>query len=226
MHKSSSPLSALVAMALMGCSPAILAEEFHHELVSTTATEHPPHENIFVKLEENKHIFSTIDIANVHFDAKAEPVSDLTFINAEYAEVKFLTDFNLNFSTHNVADVFGIGLIENRDVSFGKSFSLSVKNQLSNPKAALSGTMTTVAMALNGTKLTASQLPANMHLSASAQTMPGIDLDEMQTTALHLEENSTFNYQGSLHLSAINKNDLGTSLGHAAIVGKNSSLSI
>lgn len=161
MHKSSSPLSALVAMALMGCSPAILAEEFHHELVSTTATEHPPHENIFVKLEENKHIFSTIDIANVHFDAKAEPVSDLTFINAEYAEVKFLTDFNLNFSTHNVADVFGIGLIENRDVSFGKSFSLSVKNQLSNPKAALSGTMTTVAMALNGTKLTASQLPAN-----------------------------------------------------------------
>lgn len=226
MHKSSSPLNALVAMALMGCSPAILAEEFHHELVSTTATEHLPPGNIFIELTRDKHIFSTTEIANVHFDAKDKTVYGLSFINTENAEVKFLTDFNLNFSTHNVADVFGIEFIENNNVSFGKTFSLSVENQLSNPDTALSGTMTTVAMALNGTELTASQLPANMHLSASAQTMPGIDLDEMQTTALHLEENSTFNYQGSLHLSAINKNDLGTSLGHAAIIDIDSSLSI
>lgn len=93
MHKSSSPLNALVAMALMGCSPAILAEEFHHELVSTTATEHPPPGNIFIELTRDKHIFSTTEIANVHFDAKDKTVYGLSFINTENAEVKFLTDF-------------------------------------------------------------------------------------------------------------------------------------
>lgn len=216
MHKSSSPLSALVAMALMGCSPAILAEEFHHELVSTTATEHPP-PGIFFDLPEDKHIFSTTDIANVHFDAKAEPVSDLTFINAEYAEVKFLTDFNLNFSTHNVADVFGIGLIENRDVSFGKTFSLNVESRVSNSDAVLNEAMSTVALTLFETQLS-TQLPAIMSLTAKAQTTGVIELDEMLTTALLLENNSVFEYQGTLHLSAINATDFGKSYGYAAVV--------